>query len=82
MPTNTSTSKSFYYDIDLQRNSLLNAKLQNVSTAERTALVSTLNGDNTGMIVYDKDDTTIYIWDGNGLCCERHYPCCESSDCC
>lgn len=65
MPTNTSTSKSFYYDIDLQRNSLLNAKLQNVSTAERTAMISSLNGDNAGMVVYDQDEKGIYIWDGN-----------------
>lgn len=65
MPLSSDSSKSFYYDIDLQKNILFNAKIQPVSTAERSTLSSTLNADDKGFITFDTDDRTIYFWDGN-----------------
>lgn len=58
-------SKAFYYDIDLKKNKVLNAKLHPLSTAERTALVSTLNSNDIGMMVYDTNQKLLYSWDGN-----------------
>ena len=57
--------QSFYVDINLQKNELLRAKLQPVSTTEREALASTLNSNDKGLIVYDKDVTFFYGWNGN-----------------
>lgn len=57
--------QSFYVDINLQKNELLRAKLQPVSTVERDALASTLNSADKGLIVYDKDLTFFYGWNGN-----------------
>ena len=61
----TPTSVKYLYDIDLAKNSLLNAKLNPVSTSERNSLASTLNSNDKGLIVYDKDVTIYYGWDGN-----------------
>lgn len=65
LPSGQPTSVAYYHDINLVKNQLINAKLHPVSTVERTALVSTLNSNDQGLIVYDKDETFFYGWDGN-----------------
>jgi hypothetical protein len=60
-----SLSQKYYYDIDLVTNSLLNARLQPVTTVERTALGSTYNSANSGILVYDTTLSTYFFWDGN-----------------
>lgn len=65
MPLSSDSSKSFYYDIDLQKNTLFNAKIQPVSTAERSTLAGTLNANDKGLIVFDTNELTVYSWDGN-----------------
>lgn len=57
--------QKFYVDINLQKNQLLQAKLHPVSTTERDTLASTLNSGDKGLIVYDKDLTFYYGWNGN-----------------
>lgn len=56
--------KSLLYDIDLVKNRLLNARLHPVSNQERANLGTTLNHTDEGFIVYDKQDDTLYIWNG------------------
>lgn len=63
----TPTSVKYLFDIDLAKNNLLNAKLNPVSTAEKTTLASTLNSNDKGLVVYDKDVTIFYAWDGNAF---------------
>lgn len=65
LPSGQPTSVAYYHDINLVKNQLINAKLHPVSTVERTALASTLNSNDKGLIVYDKDETFFYGWDGN-----------------
>lgn len=65
LPPGQPTSVAYYHDINLIKNQLINAKLHPVSTVERTALASTLNSNDQGLIVYDKDITVFYVWDGN-----------------
>jgi hypothetical protein len=57
--------QKIYLDYDFNRNKLINAKLHPLSTVERTTLASTLNSNDQGLIVYDKDVTIFYAWDGN-----------------
>lgn len=59
------TSKSFYYDIDLEKNQLTNAKLQPVTTAQRTALASSYNTADKGIVVFDTTLLSLFVWDGN-----------------
>lgn len=59
--------QKIYVDYDFNKNQLINAKLHPVSTVERTALASTLNSNDQGLIVYDKDVTIFYVWDGNNF---------------
>lgn len=65
MSQSTSTSKSFYYDIDLEKNQLKNAKLQPVTTAERTALSSSYNTADKGIVVFDTTLVSLFVWNGN-----------------
>lgn len=57
--------QKIYVDYDFNKNRILNAKLHPVSTEERNVLASTLNSNDQGLIVYDKDVTIYYGWDGN-----------------
>ena len=57
--------QKIYVDYDFNKNQILNAKLHPVSTVERTALGSTLNSNDQGLIVYDKDITIFFVWYGN-----------------
>lgn len=65
LPPGQPKSVAYYHDINLVKNQLINAKLHPVSTVERTTLSSTLNSNDQGLIVYDKDITIFYVWDGN-----------------
>ena len=57
--------KEFYHDIDLVKvGQLVNARLQNVTSTELTALAATLGADNKGLTVYNTTDGRIYVWDG------------------
>lgn len=59
------TSVKYYHDIDLVKNQILNAKMQPVTTAQRNALASQYNSNDEGIMVYDIDMDTIFVWDGN-----------------
>ena len=54
-----------YIDYDFNKNQILNAKLQPVTTAERTTLASGYNSSDAGIIVYDTTLKLVYSWDGN-----------------
>jgi len=55
----------YYYDIDLNKNQLLNARLHPVTTAERIALGNGYNSNDKGVLVYDITTSSFYGWDGN-----------------
>ena len=57
--------QKIYVDYDFNKNSILNAKLQPVTTAERNALASGYNSNDAGIIVYDTTLKLVYAWDGN-----------------
>lgn len=61
----STTIKKYLHDIDLQTNRLLNARMQPVTTAERTALASSYNSGDVGVLVFDTTDKVFYVWDGN-----------------
>lgn len=54
----------YYHDIDLHANQLLNSRLHNITTVDRTALGLTLTIASKGYQVYDTDLVTPYTWDG------------------
>lgn len=58
-------TKDFYHNIDLKEVSqLLNARIHNVTTAERTTLGGGLNTNHKGLHVWDTDEELQYYWDG------------------
>jgi len=57
--------QKIYVDYDFNKNSILNAKLQPVTTTERNALASGYNSNDSGIIVYDTTLKLVYAWDGN-----------------
>ena len=57
--------QKIYVDYDFNKNSILNAKLQPVTTAERNALASGYNSNDAGIIVYDTTLQLVFSWDGN-----------------
>lgn len=60
-----SASKQFYHDIDLVKiGQLVNARLQNVTDAEMSALAATLGVANKGLVVYNTTQSAQYSWDG------------------
>ena len=61
----STTIKKYLHDIDLQTNRLLNARMHPVTTAERTALGSSYNSGDIGVLVFDTTDKIFYVWDGN-----------------
>lgn len=64
MPTTPQKSKALYYDIDLKKNQILNAKLHPLTTAERTTLGASLGTADKGISVYDTTLKTLFSWDG------------------
>ena len=58
-------TKLYYHDLDLVKVSeVLNFRIHNVTTANRTTLGGTLNTAHKGLTVYDTDLQGLYIWDG------------------
>jgi hypothetical protein len=57
--------QKIYVDYDFNKNQILNAKLQPVTTVERNALASGYNSGDAGIIVYDTTLKLVYAWDGN-----------------
>ena len=61
-------AKEFYHDIDLVKVSqLLNFRVHNRTTAERTTLAGTLSSTHKGLSVWDTDLSKLYIWDGSAF---------------
>ena len=59
-------TKQFFHDIDLVKvGQLVDARIQNVSDGEESALASSLSGSNAGLVVYNTTTTTLKIWDGS-----------------
>ena len=59
-------TKLYYHDLDLVKVSeLLNARIHNITTANRTTLGGTLAADNKGLLVYDTDLNGFYVWNGS-----------------
>ena len=54
-----------YIDYDFNKNQILNAKLQPVTTAQRNALASGYNSGDAGIIVFDTTLQVLFSWDGN-----------------
>jgi len=58
----------FYQDIDLVKvNEILNVRIHNITTSDRTTLAGTLNSAHKGLIVYDTDLLGSYQWDGSAF---------------
>ena len=58
-------TKQFFHDIDLVKvGQLVDARIQNVTDAEETALAGSLGGTNAGLVVYNTTTSTMKIWDG------------------
>ncbi len=56
-------TKQFYHDIDLVKvGQLVDARIQNVTSAEASALASTLTAANAGLIIFDTTLNAIRIW--------------------
>lgn len=56
------SKKEFYYDLDLVKNSLLNARLNPMTTVERLTL--SLGLDHNGYVAWDNTLKGLFIWDG------------------
>ena len=57
--------QKIYVDYDFNKNQILNAKLQPVTTAQRNALASGYNSNDAGILVYDTTLQLLFTWDGN-----------------
>ena len=57
--------QKIYVDYDFNKNSILNTKLQPVTTTERNALASGYNSNDAGIVVYDTTLDLLFAWDGN-----------------
>lgn len=56
----------FYTDIDLQKvSSLVNARIQNITTTNRATLAGTLNTNHIGLLVFDIDLLQQFFWSGS-----------------
>lgn len=60
------TTRDYYTDLNLQKvSSLVNARIQNITTANRMILSNTLNTSNVGLIVFDTDLLQQFYWSGS-----------------
>jgi len=60
------SNQRIMHDMDLAKvGQILDARIQNVTTAEKNALAGTLGAGNTGLFVFDTDEETLNIWDGS-----------------
>ena len=58
-------TKKFYHDIDLVNvGQLVGARIQNITTSEKTTLASSLGTGNKGLQVWDTDLDAPFIWSG------------------
>ena len=58
-------TKQFFHDIDLVKvGQLVDARIQNVTDAEESALAAQLAGRSAGLVVYNTTVETLKIWDG------------------
>lgn len=58
-------TKSIHHDLDLVKVSqLVQARIQNITTANRTTLGGTLGAGNKGLLVLDTDLDEFYYWNG------------------
>lgn len=58
-------TKEYLHNLDLVGAAqLLNARLHNVTDTEMTALAATLGAGNKGLVVYNTDQSSQFIWDG------------------
>jgi len=58
-------TQSIYHDLNLEKVSqLVQARVQNITTANRTTLGGTLNSNHIGLLVLDTDLENMYWWDG------------------
>lgn len=61
-------SKLYYHDIDLQKVSILkDARINPLTTAQRTTLAATLGAGHTGLAVFDTDENKLYNWTGSAF---------------
>lgn len=51
-------------NLRVNKNQLLQARAQNLTTAQITALAATLSAGDKGLFVYDTDLLKLFIWDG------------------
>lgn len=65
VPEGQPTSVVYLYDINLDTNQLLNARIHPITTAERVALGSLYNSEDEGVLVYDITLDTFFAWNGN-----------------
>jgi hypothetical protein len=54
--------KIFYSDLSIANNELLDARIENKTTTERTSM--TLSTDEEGLAVWDTVLNALYVWDG------------------
>ena len=58
-------TKQFYHNIDLVKvGQLLDARIKNVTSAEKSTLAAQLGSGNKGLVIYDTDVSEMAIWDG------------------
>jgi hypothetical protein len=61
-------TKQYFHDIDLQSVSqLTNARIHNITTANRTTLAGTLNTNHIGLVVFDTDLLQQFYWSGSAF---------------
>lgn len=65
MPEGQPTSVVYLYDINLDTNQILNARMHPITTTERVSLASMYNSEDEGVLVYDTTLDTFYAWNGN-----------------
>lgn len=62
------SAKQFYHDIDLVKvGQLVDARFKNVTNQQRSDLALELGSGNLGLVVYDIDDSEMYIWNGTAF---------------
>lgn len=54
--------KDFFTDVHLNKNILINAKLNPMTQAERLSI--SLNVNDEGLVVFDKTEDILYVWNG------------------
>lgn len=60
--------KQFLHDFDLAKVSqITNARIQNITTVNRTTLAGTLNTAHIGLLVFDTDLLTQFYWSGSAF---------------